>query len=61
MADCTAGEVAVADMVAVVQLVLLEEEAATAEEEEVAGIADLGLLVFDQAEGGSKALSEAQS
>lgn len=58
-ADCTAGEVAVADMVAVV---LLEEEAATAEEEEeVAGIADLGLLVFDQAEGGSKALSEAQS
>lgn len=62
MADCTAGEVAVADMVAVVQLVLLEEEAATAEEEEeVAGIADLGLLVFDQAEGGSKTLSEAQS
>jgi hypothetical protein len=58
VADCTAGEVAVADMVAVV---LLEEEAATAEEEEVAGIADLGLLVFDQAEGGSKTLSEAQS
>lgn len=59
VADCTVGEVAVADMVAVV---LPEEEAATAEEEEgVAGIADLGLLVFDQAEGGSKALSEAQS
>lgn len=55
--DCTVGEVVVVDMVVVV----LEEEAATAEEEGGAGIADLGLLVFDRAEGGSKAPSEVWS
>lgn len=59
VADCTVGEVVVADMVVVV---VLEEEAAIAEEEEEgAGIADLGLLAFDQAEGESKALSEVRS
>lgn len=56
--DCTVGDVVRTDMVVVV---VLEEEAATAEEEGGAGIADLGLLAFDQAEGGSKAPSEVRS